>query len=108
MHLPRSVFSHRQLELFIWLLKVNNVDDVPSVKSMQELNLMLQKLCGIESIAYNGALGHKYYVNSLAQIISQARRKNIPLNRILTMSRRFLILKCARTSTFIQRTVVLC
>ncbi|KAJ7861865.1 hypothetical protein B0H13DRAFT_1454030, partial [Mycena leptocephala] len=47
------------------------VDDVPSVKSMQELNLMLQKLCGIESIAYNGALGHKYYVNSLAQIISQ-------------------------------------
>ncbi|KAJ7821505.1 hypothetical protein B0H13DRAFT_2241737 [Mycena leptocephala] len=71
MHLPRSVFSHRQLELFIWLLKVNNVDDVPSVKSMQELNSMLQKLCGIESIAYNGALGHKYYVNSLAQIIAQ-------------------------------------
>ncbi|KAJ7175680.1 hypothetical protein C8R46DRAFT_1249207 [Mycena filopes] len=71
MHLPRSVFSHRQLELFIWLLKVNNVDDVPSVKSMQELNAMLQKLCGIESIAYNGALGHKYYVNSMAQIIAQ-------------------------------------
>ncbi|KAJ7633334.1 hypothetical protein DFH06DRAFT_1004418 [Mycena polygramma] len=71
MHLPRSVFSHRQLEPFIWLLKVNNVDDVPSVKSMQELNAMIQTLCGIESIPYNGALGHKYYVNSLAQIISQ-------------------------------------
>ncbi|KAJ7728363.1 hypothetical protein B0H16DRAFT_1331027 [Mycena metata] len=71
MHLPRSVFSHRQLELFLWLLKVNNVDDVPSVKSMQELNAMLQKLCGIESIAYDGALGHKYYVNSLAQILAQ-------------------------------------
>jgi hypothetical protein len=76
MHLPRSVFSHRQLELFIWLLKVNNVDDVPSVKSMQELNAMLQKLCGIESIAYNGALGHKYYVNSLAQIIAQVSTEN--------------------------------
>ncbi|KAJ7160225.1 hypothetical protein C8R46DRAFT_1285735 [Mycena filopes] len=50
---------------------VNNVDDVPSVKSMQELNAMLQKLCGIESIPYNGALGHKYYVNSLAQLIAQ-------------------------------------
>ncbi|KAJ6562524.1 hypothetical protein B0H19DRAFT_1375582 [Mycena capillaripes] len=61
MHLPRSVFSQRQLELFLWLLKVNNVDDVPSVKSMQELNAMLQKLCGIETIAYNGALGHKYH-----------------------------------------------
>ncbi|KAK7007194.1 hypothetical protein R3P38DRAFT_3325581 [Favolaschia claudopus] len=71
MHLPRSVFSHRQLDLFIWLLKVNNVDDVPSVKAMQELNVMLQTICGIESIPYNGALRHKYYVNSLAQIIAQ-------------------------------------
>ncbi|KAJ7110547.1 hypothetical protein C8R44DRAFT_633975 [Mycena epipterygia] len=71
MHLPRSVFSHRQLDLFLWLLKVNNVDDVPSVKSMQTLNLALQKICGIESIAYDGALGHKYYVNSLAQLIAQ-------------------------------------
>ncbi|KAJ7110365.1 hypothetical protein C8R43DRAFT_904377, partial [Mycena crocata] len=77
MHLPRSVFSHRQLELFIWLLKVNNVDDVPSVKSMQELNTMLQKLCGIQSIPYDGALGHKYYVNSLAQIIAQAIRPHL-------------------------------
>ncbi|KAJ7436385.1 hypothetical protein B0H11DRAFT_2164125 [Mycena galericulata] len=57
--------------LFTWLLKVNNVDDVPSVSSMMELNSMLQKLCGIESIPYNGALGHKYYVNSLSQIIAQ-------------------------------------
>ncbi|KAJ7498183.1 hypothetical protein B0H11DRAFT_2383263 [Mycena galericulata] len=71
MHLPRSVFSHRQLDLFVWLHKVNDVDDVPSVSSMLELNAMLQELCGIESIAYDGALGHKYYVNSLSQIIAQ-------------------------------------
>lgn len=71
MHLPRSVFSHRQLDLFLWLLKVNNVDDVPSVKSIQSLNATLQKLCGIDSIPYEGALGHKYYVNNLAQIIAQ-------------------------------------
>ncbi|KAJ7502333.1 hypothetical protein B0H11DRAFT_1712900, partial [Mycena galericulata] len=71
MHLPRSVFSQRQLGLFLWLLKVNNVDDVPSVKQMQKINLALQKVCGIESIPYNGALGHKYFVNSLAQIIAQ-------------------------------------
>lgn len=38
MHLPRSVFSHRQLDLFLWLLKVNNVNDVPSVKAMQNIN----------------------------------------------------------------------
>ncbi|CAK5270513.1 unnamed protein product [Mycena citricolor] len=72
MHLPRSVFSQRQLDLFLWLLKVNNVPDVPSIKQMQQLDLALQKLCGIETIAYNGALGHKYHVNSLAQIIAQA------------------------------------
>ncbi|KAJ7483665.1 hypothetical protein FB451DRAFT_1029349, partial [Mycena latifolia] len=71
MHLPRSVFSQRQLDLFLWLLKVNNVDDVPSIKQMQKINLALQKICGIESIPYNGALGHKYFVNSLAQIIAQ-------------------------------------
>lgn len=71
MHLPRSVFSHRQLDLFLWLLKVNNIDYVPSVKGMQSINAALQKMCGIDSIPYNGALGHKYYVNSLAQIIAQ-------------------------------------
>ncbi|CAK5277165.1 unnamed protein product [Mycena citricolor] len=71
MHLPRSVFSQRQLDLFLWLLKVNNIPYVPSIKQMQRLNLGLQKLCGIETIAYNGALGHKYFVNNIAQIIAQ-------------------------------------
>lgn len=74
MHLPRSVFSHRQLDLFLWLLKVNQVDDVPSVKTMQSMNAMLQKLCGIDTIPYKGALGHKYYVNNLSQIIAQVRQ----------------------------------
>jgi hypothetical protein len=72
MHLPRSVFSQCQLDLFLWLLKVNDVDDVPSVKSMQTLNAMLQKMCGVDSIKYKGALGHSYYVNSLSQILAQA------------------------------------
>jgi hypothetical protein len=71
MHLPRSVFSQRQLDLFLWLLTVNDVDEVPSVKSMQTLNAMLQKMCGVDSIKYKGALGHTYYVNSLSQIIVQ-------------------------------------
>ncbi|KAL1708926.1 hypothetical protein EV121DRAFT_276854 [Schizophyllum commune] len=71
MHLPRSVFSQKQLDLFLWLLKVNGVDDVPTVASMLRLNSVLQKLCGIETVGYNGALGHKYFVNNLAQIIAQ-------------------------------------
>jgi hypothetical protein len=71
MHLPHSVFSQRQLDLFLWLLTVNDVDEVPSVKSMQTLNAMLQKMCGVDSIKYKGALGHTYHVNSLSQIIAQ-------------------------------------
>src|SRR5882672_426411 len=68
MHLPCSIFSQRQLGIF---LKVNDVDDVPSVKSMQTLNAMLQKMCRVDSIKYKGALGHLYHVNSLSQIIAQ-------------------------------------
>jgi hypothetical protein len=71
MHLPRSVFSKRQLDLFLWLLRVNGVHEVPSVRTLTSLNETLQKLCGVESIQYDGALGHRYYVNSLAQIIAQ-------------------------------------
>jgi len=71
MHLSQSVFSQWQLDLFLWLLKVNDVDDVPSVKSMQALNAMLQRMCGVDSIKYQGALGNTYYMNSFSQIIAQ-------------------------------------
>jgi hypothetical protein len=71
MHLPRSVFSHRQLDLFLWLLRVNGMQDVPSVKTMQALNKSLHSICGIRTIEYNGALGHRYYMNSLADIVAQ-------------------------------------
>ncbi|KAJ3805860.1 hypothetical protein F5876DRAFT_81326 [Lentinula aff. lateritia] len=71
MHLPRSVFSVRQLELFLWLLRVNGVQDATSVKSMKDLDAKLQSLYGIQTYEYKGAFGHTYYVNSLADIISQ-------------------------------------
>ncbi|KAF9060812.1 hypothetical protein BDP27DRAFT_1491210 [Rhodocollybia butyracea] len=71
MHLPRSVFSTRQLDLFLWMLKVSGVDDTPSVKKMNEVDKKLQTLYGIQTIKYKGALGHTYYTNSLADIISQ-------------------------------------
>lgn len=77
MHLHRSVFSERQLDILIWLLRINEVNDVPSVKTMKNLEDMLQSMCGINSIPYNGALGHRYYVNSLADIIRQVKSANI-------------------------------
>ncbi|KAJ3859097.1 hypothetical protein EV359DRAFT_68458 [Lentinula novae-zelandiae] len=71
MHLLCSVFSSHQLGLFLWLLKVNGVEDATSVKSMKALDSKLQKLYGIQTIKYKGAMGHTYYVNSLADIIAQ-------------------------------------
>lgn len=71
MHLPRSVFSRKQLDLFLWLLRVNQVDSVPSTKSMSTLNKLLQAICGIETIAYDGRLGNRYHVNNLGQILAQ-------------------------------------
>ena len=71
MHLPRSVFSEKQLDLFLWLLRFNDVDNIPSVKTMKALNETLQKSCGIDTIEYDGVLGNKYFVNNLAQILAQ-------------------------------------
>ncbi|KAJ3714464.1 hypothetical protein C8R42DRAFT_726467 [Lentinula raphanica] len=71
MHLPHSAFSVRQLELFLWLLKVNGVQDATSVKTMKDLDTKLQQLYGIQTFKYKGAFGHIYYVNSVADIISQ-------------------------------------
>ncbi|KAJ3809763.1 hypothetical protein EV368DRAFT_89490 [Lentinula lateritia] len=71
MHLPRSVFSVRQSELFLWLLRVNGIQDATSVKTMKDLDAKLQGLYGIQTFEYKGAFGHTYYVNSLADIVSQ-------------------------------------
>ncbi|KAJ3808735.1 hypothetical protein F5876DRAFT_16171, partial [Lentinula aff. lateritia] len=49
----------------------NGVEDATSVKSMKALDSKLQKLYGIQTIKYKGAMGHTYYVNSLANIIAQ-------------------------------------
>lgn len=72
MHLPRSAFSHRQLNVLLWLLRVNNITlDIPSLKSMKNLQTKLHSLHGIRTLRYDGAFGNKYYVNSIADIISQ-------------------------------------
>jgi hypothetical protein len=71
MHLPRSIYSETQLQGILWLLGVNHVRELPSVRQMKKLNMMLQNICGINTIPYNGILGHIYHVNSLSQILAQ-------------------------------------
>ncbi|KAJ3844653.1 hypothetical protein F5878DRAFT_706070 [Lentinula raphanica] len=64
-------WSNRTLDLFLWLLKVNGTTDATSVKTMKDLDSKLQSLYGIQTYEYKGAFGHTYYVNSIADIISQ-------------------------------------
>jgi len=71
MHLPQSVFSQCQVDLLTWILHVNGVQDVPSVKTLKTLEDGLQKICGIETLPFTGAFEHKYYMNSFSDIIHQ-------------------------------------
>ncbi|KAF4609714.1 hypothetical protein D9613_011993 [Agrocybe pediades] len=71
MHLPRSVFSRKQLDLFLWLLRVNKVDDVPSIRKMTTLHKALQNICGIQTKERIGRLGHRYHINDLHQMLAQ-------------------------------------
>lgn len=75
MHLPRSTFSEQQLDVLLWLVKVNGLGDemvdVPTVRHMKINNKNLQTACGIRTKEYMGAFGHRYYVNSLQDIIAQ-------------------------------------
>ena len=73
MHLPRSVFSERQVDLLSWFLTANGVPNVPSAKAMKNNNKILQKSCGIRTFGYTGAFGHRFHVNSLGDIIAQVR-----------------------------------
>ncbi|KAI0311059.1 hypothetical protein OF83DRAFT_1177947 [Amylostereum chailletii] len=70
-HLPRSVFSDAQTEIILWGMSMFGISNLPSVGVMKALDADLQDLYGIRSIRYDGALGHPYYVNNLADIIAQ-------------------------------------
>ncbi|KAL4061769.1 hypothetical protein J3A83DRAFT_4359967 [Scleroderma citrinum] len=71
MHLPHSVFSQCQLDLLTWILQIDDVQDVPSVRTLKTLEDGLQKICGINTLSFTGAFGHKYFMNSLSDIIAQ-------------------------------------
>lgn len=99
MHLPRSVFARPQLELFRWLLHVNGVEDVPSVDAVQDWCRDVQKLYGIDTLTYQGAMGHPYSVNSLNQIIAQVRLSFTLRHPALTRNHRNLPTHVSATSS---------
>lgn len=70
---PRTSFSDKDFQVLTWLLAANGVDYVPSISQMKSQQEELRKHFSVKTKKYNGALGHTYYVNSLAGIISQVR-----------------------------------
>jgi hypothetical protein len=71
MHLPRSSFSICQIDVMNWLLNANGISGTGSAASMRHLNKTLHGMCGIQTLPYDGALGNRFYVNSLVDIIAQ-------------------------------------
>jgi hypothetical protein len=64
-------------------------------------------LYGVDSVCYNGPLGHRYYVNILSQIISQVRRQRVSIVFNICVSsklnRRWATRMSALTSIFYLR-----
>ncbi|RDB18364.1 hypothetical protein Hypma_000365 [Hypsizygus marmoreus] len=70
-HLPRSIFSDDQMRIILWGMEVLGVNGLPSVDVMKDIDVLLQSYCGVDTIRYQGAFGHIYYVNDLGKIIAQ-------------------------------------
>ncbi|KAJ3727646.1 hypothetical protein C8R42DRAFT_572308 [Lentinula raphanica] len=70
-HVPRCAFSRKQNLAIHWVMMALGIGNLPSDRAMDDIDVFLQKLCGIQSIRYVGKFGHVYYVNDLAGIIRQ-------------------------------------
>ncbi|KAF9536072.1 hypothetical protein CPC08DRAFT_615508, partial [Agrocybe pediades] len=57
------------LDLLLWLLRVNKVDDVPSVSRMTTLSKVLHRVVGVQTREYDGKIGSKYYVKRFQRVL---------------------------------------
>ena len=74
------------MDLFLWLLKVNGVPSCPSTRSFNSFCGAIHTVYGIESVCHNEPLGHRYYVNSLTQILSQVRARLNSIHHVLIVA----------------------
>ncbi|ETW79803.1 hypothetical protein HETIRDRAFT_48824 [Heterobasidion irregulare TC 32-1] len=70
-NLPRSLLSDTQMEIITWGMMNLGIDDLPSISSLKDTFGGLQQRYGIRTTRREGALGHVYYTNSLADQICQ-------------------------------------
>ncbi|RDX50747.1 hypothetical protein OH76DRAFT_1463653 [Lentinus brumalis] len=70
-HIPRCAFSEKQNAVIHWALLAMGIKDLPSEHTMDRVTRVLQRIYGVSSIRYKGAMGHIYYVNDMAALIAQ-------------------------------------
>ena len=103
-NLPRSTFSDKQNNIISWGLKILGVRQVPSDLHMKHIANKMQLLYGVDSIWYQGALGHIYYLNDISQIIAQVCMKRFTVCfNLNALCRKWPIQKCGLCYNFTQR-----
>ncbi|KAF9000563.1 hypothetical protein BDZ89DRAFT_913239, partial [Hymenopellis radicata] len=58
----RAAFSRKQNTAIHWAMLALGLQSLPSDREMDEVDTALQKMCGIQSLKYNGKLGHIFYM----------------------------------------------
>ncbi|KAJ3853984.1 hypothetical protein EV368DRAFT_73145 [Lentinula lateritia] len=70
-HIPRCAFSRKQNSAIHWAMLALGVSNLPSDRTMDEIDSEMQRMYGIRTIQHEGKLGHIYYTNDFPAIIAQ-------------------------------------
>ncbi|KAJ3871561.1 hypothetical protein F5051DRAFT_463748 [Lentinula edodes] len=68
---PFFLWPDRENIAIHWAILALGVLNLPSDRTMDDIDKEMQCLCGVESIRYEGKLGHLYHANDFAALISQ-------------------------------------
>ena len=60
-----SAFSNQQIHMIFWFLKSNGVSQILSAKMLHNQNVALHSMCGIHTLEYSGAFGHRFFITHL-------------------------------------------
>ncbi|EJD39390.1 hypothetical protein AURDEDRAFT_37439, partial [Auricularia subglabra TFB-10046 SS5] len=73
---PWFPWANQQITLLIWFAMFSGAQNMPSERQMRDSDAMLQRLCGIRTTDYVGAMGNRFSVNSLADMLAQQEYAN--------------------------------
>ncbi|KAI5825258.1 hypothetical protein K523DRAFT_251457 [Schizophyllum commune Tattone D] len=70
-HVPRCAFSTKQNQVIHWAMSVLGIHDVPTERTMKDVDKKLQSICGVQSLRFVSAFSNIYYTNDIAALIAQ-------------------------------------